>query len=236
MPIADIRRDYTAGQLDRKSLDPDPLKQFAHWFDEASRAKLTGSRFRRFAIGIYKSFLTLFGGTNLEANTMALATAGTGGRPSVRTVLLKGVDQRGFIFYTNYGSRKGRELAANDNAALVFYWPELERQVCVTGKVSKLPRNESEQYFHSRPRGSQIAAAASDQSSPVPDRASLERLFRELESKFASGPVPMPENWGGYVLDPDRIEFWQGRASRLHDRFSYSRQADSQWDITRLSP
>lgn len=236
MAIADIRRDYTAGQLDRHGLDTDPLKQFSRWFDEASHAKGSGGRLRRFAIGIYKSLAALFGATNLEANAMALATVGTDGKPSVRTVLLKGLDERGFAFYTNYDSRKGRELTANANAALVFYWPELERQVCVSGTVSKLPRDESERYFHSRPRGSQIAAAAADQSSPVPDRATLEQAFRALEGKFAGTPVPVPANWGGYVLLPERIEFWQGRASRLHDRFCYSRTAGGTWEIQRLAP
>jgi len=236
MGIADIRRDYTAGQLERHSLDADPLKQFDRWFGEAARTGPTGGRLRRFAIGLYKSFAALFGGKNLEANAMSLATVGVDGRPSIRTVLLKGVDSRGFIFFTNYESRKGRELAANSNAALVFYWPELERQVCSAGSVSRIPRAESEQYFLSRPRGSQIAAAASNQSSPLPDRASLERMFRELESACTAGPVAMPENWGGYVLSPLRIEFWQGRASRLHDRFCYTRQPDGSWQIERLSP
>lgn len=236
MAIADIRRDYTAGQLDRDALDADPLRQFDRWFGEAARAKQAGGRFRRFAIGIYKSFASLLGGKNLEANAMSLATVGADGKPSVRTVLLKGVDRRGFVFYTNYESRKGRDLAANVNAALVFYWPELERQVCIAGTVSKLPKDESEQYFHSRPRGSQIAAAASNQSSPVPDRAALEQAFQEIERTFASAPVIMPQNWGGYVLNPERIEFWQGRASRLHDRFCYSRQGDGSWEIQRLAP
>jgi len=236
MAIADIRRDYTAGQLDRRSLHADPLQQFQLWFNEAARAKQAGSRFRRFAIGIYKSFAALFGARNLEANAMALATVGTEGKPSVRTVLLKGVDQRGFIFYTNYESRKGRELAGNPQAALVLYWPELERQVCIAGTVSKLPREESEQYFHSRPRGSQIAAVASHQSSPVPDRAILEAAFHQLNARFASEPIPLPGNWGGFVLDPERIEFWQGRASRLHDRFSYQRQSGGGWHVERLSP
>jgi pyridoxamine 5'-phosphate oxidase len=237
MAIADIRRDYTIGHLDRAELDTNPLTQFERWFAEAARAKTTaGSRFRRFAIGIYKSFATLFGAPNLEANAMSLATVDADGKPSVRTVLLKGVDARGFIFFTNYDSRKGRELAANPNAALVFYWPELERQVCIAGTVTKLSPPESEQYFHSRPRGSQIAAVASRQSQAVPDRAFLEAAMRELDRKFANASVPMPENWGGYVLAPERIEFWQGRASRLHDRFHYTRAADGTWQIQRLSP
>ena len=236
MAIADIRRDYTIGHLDRADLDANPLAQFDRWFAEAARTKTAGSRLRRFAIGIYKSFATLFGATNLEANAMALATVGPDGKPSVRTVLLKGVDHRGFIFFTNYDSRKGQELAANPNASLVFYWPELERQVCVAGNVTKLPRAESEKYFHSRPKLSQIAAVASKQSSPLPDRAALERQMTQLEKQFAHAEVPIPECWGGFVLAPERIEFWQGRASRLHDRFSYRKHSDGTWAIERLAP
>lgn len=236
MAIADIRRDYTIGHLDRADLDANPLAQFDRWFAEAAQARTAGSRLRRFAIGIYKSFATLFGSTNLEANAMALATVSTDGKPSVRTVLLKGVDQRGFIFFTNYDSRKGQELAGNPNASLVFYWPDLERQVCVAGAVTKLPRTESEKYFHSRPKLSQIAAVASKQSTPLPDRAALESHMAQLEKQFAQSAVPMPGCWGGFVLAPVRIEFWQGRASRLHDRFSYLRAADGSWQIERLSP
>lgn len=236
MAIADIRRDYTAGQLDRSGLDADPFAQFKRWFDEASRTKQAGGRFRRFGIGLYKSFAALFSSKNLEANAMSLATVGADGKPSVRMVLLKGVDHRGFIFFTNYLSRKGRELEANPQAALTFYWPELERQVCVAGPVTKLPRAESEAYFHSRPRGSQIAAAASNQSQPVANRGELEKLFQLIEQQFASKPVPMPEHWGGFVLSPERIEFWQGRASRLHDRFCYSRSKDGKWIVERLAP
>ena len=236
MAIADIRRDYTIGHLNRADLDANPLAQFDRWFGEAARSKTPGSRLRRFAIGIYKSFATLFGSTNLEANAMSLATVSADGKPSVRTVLLKGVDQRGFIFFTNYDSRKGHELAANPNASLVFYWPDLERQVCVAGAVTKLPRAESDKYFHSRPKLSQIAAVASKQSSPMPDRAALEQQMANLEKQFATGEVPMPEHWGGFVLAPERIEFWQGRASRLHDRFSYTRSADGSWNVERLAP
>lgn len=236
MAIADIRRDYTIGHLDRADLDANPLAQFDRWFGEAARAKTAGSRLRRFAIGIYKSFSTLFGSTNLEANAMALATVGADGKPSVRTVLLKGVDSRGFIFFTNYESRKGQELMVNPNASLVFYWPELERQVCVAGTVSKLPRVESEKYFHSRPKLSQIAAVASKQSNLLPDRAALEQQMSQLEKQFANRDVPLPECWGGFVLSPERIEFWQGRASRLHDRFSYTRASDGSWSVCRLSP
>lgn len=236
MAIADIRRDYTAGRLDRDDLDANPLTQFERWFAEAARARAAGGRFRRFAIGFYKSVATLFGGPNLEVNAMQLATVGADGKPSVRTVLLKGVDARGFIFFTNYESRKGRELAVNASAALVFYWPDLERQVCIAGTVTKLPRAESEAYFRSRPRGSQIAAVASHQSHPVASRGELEERVRELERQYPDAPVPLPGEWGGYVLAPERIEFWQGRASRLHDRFNYVRSADGQWRVERLSP
>jgi pyridoxamine 5'-phosphate oxidase len=236
MAIADIRRDYTIGHLDRANLDANPLAQFDRWFAEAAQARTAGSRLRRFVIGIYKSFATLFGATNLEANAMSLATVGADGKPSVRTVLLKGADHRGFIFFTNYDSRKGRELTANPNASLVFYWPELERQVCIAGAVTKLPGAESEKYFHSRPKLSQIAAVASKQSCPLPDRAALEQQMAQLEKQFARSEVPMPECWGGFVLAPKRIEFWQGRASRLHDRFSYMQNADGSWTVERLSP
>jgi pyridoxamine 5'-phosphate oxidase len=150
-------------------------------------------------------------------------------------VLLKSVDERGFIFFTNYDSRKGRELAENPHAALTFFWSELERQICVAGTVTQLPVAESEAYFKSRPRGSRLAAWASQQSAPVPDRATLEARWRELEKQFP-GNIPLPPNWGGFILKPERIEFWQGRPSRLHDRFSYTRQPDGAWKIERLSP
>jgi pyridoxamine 5'-phosphate oxidase len=166
---------------------------------------------------------------------MTLATVDSQGVPSTRTVLLKGIDARGFIFFTNYESRKGRELTANPNAALTFFWPELERQVCVVGTVSRLPVSESETYFKSRPRGSQLGAWASNQSSPVQDRSALEKQWQEAEARFPKA-VPMPPYWGGFVLAPARIEFWQGRPSRLHDRFCYTRQPDGNWKLERLSP
>jgi len=148
---------------------------------------------------------------------------------------LKGLDERGFTFFTNYDSRKGRELAENPNAALVFYWQELERQVCIAGLVGKISREESEKYFKSRPRGSQLAAWASNQSDVVKDRAGLETRWNEMEKKFPN-EVPLPPNWGGFILKPERIEFWQGRASRLHDRFSYIRQKNNSWKLERLAP
>ena len=150
-------------------------------------------------------------------------------------VLLKGVDERGFVFFTNYDSRKGAELNVNPNAALTFFWPELERQVCVAGTVTKLSKEESEKYFHSRPRGSQLSAWASNQSSVVENRAALEKQWKEIEARFPTA-IPLPPYWGGYVLAPRRMEFWQGRPSRLHDRFCYTKQADGTWNIERLSP
>jgi pyridoxamine 5'-phosphate oxidase len=167
---------------------------------------------------------------------MTLATTAADGQPSARIVLLKEVSQDGFVFYTNYGSRKGRELAVNPRAALVFYWPQLERQVRITGAVVKTSRSESEGYFQTRPRGSQLAAWASWQSSPIPDRDVLEARVKKLEAKYAGGSVPLPPNWGGYRLRAESIEFWQGRPNRLHDRLRYSREAGGGWKIERLAP
>jgi len=214
MSLADLRREYALGGLRRADLDPNPIAQFKKWFAQAE---------------------TALAKNQLDVNAATLATADKNGIPSVRIVLLKGLDERGFIFFTNYDSRKGYELAENPNAALNFFWPELERQVGIAGAVEKISRAESEKYFHSRPRGSQLAAWASDQSAAVKDREVLEAKWRELEKKFP-GEVPTPPNWGGFALQPKRIEFWQGRPSRLHDRFSYTRQADGFWRIERLSP
>ena len=166
---------------------------------------------------------------------MTLATVDREGKPSSRTVLLKSVNERGFVFFTNYDSRKGREIAQNPNAALTFFWSELERQVCVAGSVTKLSGAESEAYFKSRPRGSQLAAWASNQSEVVADRAMLETNWRELEKKYPD-KIPLPPNWGGDILRPERIEFWQGRPSRLHDRLCYTRQTNGRWKMERLSP
>ena len=167
---------------------------------------------------------------------MTLATTAADGQPSARIVLLKEVSQDGFVFYTNYGSRKGRELAVNPRAALVFYWPQLERQVRITGAVVKTSRSESNAYFQTRPRGSQLAAWASWQSLPIPDRDVLEARVKKLEAKYAGVSVPLPPNWGAYRLRPDSIEFWQGRPNRLHDRLRYSQEADGGWKIERLAP
>ena len=212
MNPADIRRSYSSGALERAELDANPIQQFQNWFEGVVAKDSSG-----------------------DVNAMVLATADKNSRPSSRTVLLKGVDERGFIFYTNYDSRKGRELAENPNAALTFYWPDWERQVCVAGTVSKISAEESEAYFKSRPRGSRLAAWASNQSDVVPDRAILDKKWDEVAAKFPD-EVPLPPNWGGYVLKPERIEFWQGRVNRLHDRFCYTRQPDNSWKLERLSP
>lgn len=234
MAMADLRREYRAGGLDRADLDPNPLSQFQSWFGDAARSQ-AGSRLRQIGIALYKLWSALLGHAPADVNAMTLATVSGDGIPSARTVLLKGADARGFIFFTNYDSRKGRELAANPNAALTFFWPELERQVCVTGTVSKLPAPESAAYFKSRPRGSQLGAWASNQSNIVQDRAALEKQWQEAVARFPT-EIPLPPNWGGYVLSPLRIEFWQGRPSRLHDRFCYTKQADDSWRVDRLSP
>ncbi|MGO8837010.1 MAG: pyridoxamine 5'-phosphate oxidase [Limisphaerales bacterium] len=231
MGMADIRRDYSLGGLRRADLDANPLAQFGRWFAQAS----AGGRWRKIGIALYKLWHAVLGHPPADVNAMTLATVDQAGRPSTRTVLLKGVDERGFIFFTNYDSRKGRELAENPNAALTFYWAGLERQVCVAGTVTQLPQAESEAYFKSRPRGSRLAAWASNQSDVVAGRAALETKWNELAVKYP-GDVPLPPDWGGYVLKPERIEFWQGRPNRLHDRFCYTRQADNSWKLERLAP
>lgn len=212
MSIAHIRKHYTRGGLRRADLHSDPFRQFQQWLDDAIREKL------------------------IEPTAMTLATVGADGSPSARIVLLKGLDSRGFSFFTNYDSRKGRELAAAPQAALVFLWAELERQVRVEGRATRLPREESERYFHSRPRGHQLGAWVSNQSEAIADHALLEQRLEEIESRYAGAQVPLPDSWGGYVLSPDRIEFWQGRLNRLHDRFLYSLAREGSWTIERLSP
>ena len=234
MNLGDFREDYRRGALDRTALAANPISQFESWF-RAAAGEQSQSRWRKIGIALYKLWSAIGNHRPPDSNAMTLATADKDGRPSARTVLLKSVDERGFVFFTNYDSRKGRELAENPNAALTFFWSELERQVCVAGTITKLPRAESEAYFKSRPRGSQLAAWASNQSEAIPDRAVLEAKWRELERKFP-GEIPPPPHWGGYVLQPERIEFWQGRPSRLHDRFSYSRQPDGAWKTERLAP
>jgi len=214
MNIADIRREYTLGGLRRTDLDANPIAQFQKWFGQATK---------------------VLAQKEIDVNAATLATADKNGKPSARIILFKGLDERGFVFFTNYKSRKGRDLAENPNASLVFYWQQLERQVCVAGTVGKTSREESENYFKSRPRGSQLAAWASNQSDVVPDRAALVAKWNEMEKKFPN-EVLLPPNWGGYVLKPERLEFWQGRASRLHDRFCYTRQKNDSWKLERLAP
>ena len=234
MNLGDFREEYQRDTLDRASLHADPIRQFASWFQQAT-GEDAHSRWRKIGIAFFKLWSAIRNQRAPDINAMTLATVDHNGHPSTRTVLLKAVDDRGFIFFTNYGSRKGQELADNPHAALTFFWSDLERQVCVAGRVTKVPSAESEAYFRSRPRGSQLAAWASNQSESVPDRATLDAQWRALEQRFASD-IPLPPNWGGYLLRPERIEFWQGRPSRLHDRFSYTRQADGAWTIERLAP
>ena len=212
MNLPDLRREYTAGGLRRMDLNLNPIAQFQKWFDEALKANL------------------------IEPSAMTLATVDKDGTPSSRIVLLKGAEERGFTFFTNYESRKGRELAANARAAFTLFWPELEREICIAGTVSKTTRAESEKYFAIRPRGSQLGAWVSKQSSVVPDRAFLETCLAEAEKQFINREVETPPYWGGYLLAPTRIEFWQGRPNRLHDRFQYTKLPDGSWRIDRLSP
>lgn len=235
MSIADVRREYSLTGLRRSDLEAEPIAQFRKWFDQATGARASG-RVRKFFIRLYKRLLLASGAEPLDLTAMTLATVDPQGRPSARVVLLKGVDQRGFVFYTNYDSRKGKELGENPEAALVLYWPDQERQVCIAGEVSKLPPGESDAYFRTRPHGSRLAAWASKQSAPIKDRAELEEQWKQMEARFAGQEVPRPPFWGGYLLSPKRVEFWQGRPNRLHDRFCYTRQSDGCWRIERLSP
>jgi pyridoxamine 5'-phosphate oxidase len=234
MNLSDFREDYRRGALDRGGLNDNPIAQFESWFEVAAGAR-SQSRWRKIGVALAKLWSAICNHRPADINAMTLATVDQQGQPSTRTVLLKGVDERGFVFFTNYESRKGRELAGNPRAALTFFWPELERQVCVAGAVTKILAAESEAYFKSRPRDSRLGAWVSNQSQPIPDRAFLEAKWRELEQKFPN-EVPMPPHWGGYVLEPERIEFWQGRPGRLHDRFSYSRNSDGNWELQRLAP
>jgi len=235
MSIADLRREYNLAGLRRAEVEAEPMAQFKKWFAQAAGERASG-RLRRFFIGLYKSLLLLGGSQTGDVNAMMVATVDPQGRPSARMVLLKGVDERGFIFFTNYESRKGRDLKENPHAALVFYWADQERQVCVSGQVSQLSAQESDAYFQSRPRGSRLGAWASKQSQPVRDRAALEESWRQIEARFAGSEIPRPPHWGGYVLAPANVEFWQGRPNRMHDRIRYARQSDGTWQIERLFP
>jgi len=209
MSVADLRQVYQKHVLLESELASTPLAQFAKWFEQALAANVP------------------------EANAMVLATAGADGYPSARVVLLKGYDEQGFVFYTNYTSRKGRELAENPRASLLFFWQTLERQVRIEGRVEQVAASESDAYYHSRPLASRIGAWASPQSQPV-SRDELHAREAEFAARYGQTP-PRPEHWGGYRLRPERVEFWQGRPSRLHDRLCYEHQGDS-WQITRLAP
>lgn len=211
--LADLRQRYAQAELSTDRVADDPLDQFRQWFTDAMEAELD------------------------EPNAMTLATTASDGSPSARTVLLKGVDGRGFVFYTNYESRKGRELADNPEAALVFLWLKIERQVRVEGTVERLSQEESAKYFRSRPRGSQLGAWASPQSRVVESREALEQNLAEVQARYDDEPVPCPPYWGGFVVRPTQIEFWQGRPNRLHDRVRYRRPSPvDDWTIERLAP
>ena len=211
MSVHESRKDYNRLSLSEGELDPDPIRQFHRWFEEATLSEIA------------------------EPNVMVLATASADGRPSARIVLLRGYDARGFAFFTNYESRKGRELEANPHAALVFHWHDLERQVRIEGAVARVSAEESDSYFQGRPAGSRLGAWASRQSEVIADREILGARMRALELQYADREIPRPEYWGGYRVVPTVIEFWQGRPSRLHDRLRYSR-SDRGWLIERLSP
>lgn len=210
--IQNLRQEYRAATLSETEVAPDPISQFSKWFSEALASSLT------------------------EPNAMTLATATADGKPSARIMLLKGFEERGFIFYTNYLSRKGQEITKNPYASLVFFWQELERQVRIEGILEKIDEKESERYFHSRPRGSQIGAHASPQSREITGRQVLEKNIEQLEEKYKDGAeIPKPPHWGGYIVKPTFVEFWQGGRGRVHDRIAY-RLENNTWKIVRLAP
>jgi len=212
MTLADLRKEYSLAGLTEKDLAKDPFRQFEKWFQEAEAAKIH------------------------EPNAAVLSTATKDGRPSSRMVLLKGIDGRGFVFYTNYTSRKGMEIESNPRVSFMFPWVALERQVIVEGPVTRTTREESEAYFHVRPRASQLAAWASSQSSIISGRGALEESMKATEKKFNGVEAPLPPHWGGFRISPETVEFWQGRRSRLHDRLRYRREANGSWTVERLSP
>ena len=212
LDIAALRQEYSQRHLRRADLEPDPIAQFNRWLAEAVAAGIK------------------------DANAMSLATVTAAGQPSARTVLLKGVSQAGFLFFTNYTSRKATDLAANPRAGLTFFWPDLERQVVIEGSVEKSSRDEAETYFHSRPVGSQLGAWASHQSQIVSSRDTLEEQLAAVFAKFPDRQIPLPDFWGGYWLTPTTVEFWQGGPGRIHDRLRYLRTGKATWQIDRLSP
>lgn len=210
--LAALRQDYSQRGLRRAELDPDPIVQFNRWLAEALQQQIP------------------------EPNAMVLSTVDPAGQPWSRTVLLKVCDARGFAFFTNYESAKGAQLAANPRSALTFLWVPMERQVSIAGTITKTSREESEQYFHSRPTSSQLGAWASSQSASIADRAELEKQFADAREKYGEMAIPLPPHWGGYTIAPHTIEFWQGRRSRLHDRLRYVKQPGGAWKIERLAP
>lgn len=212
MDLADLRRNYTKGGLSEENLNPNPFKQFELWFQQAIEANL------------------------IEPNAMTLATATTDAKPFLRTVLLKYFDIQGFVFFTNYSSRKAQQIKDNPNVCILFPWIGLERQVIIQGKVTKISTAESLKYFISRPRGSQLGAWCSPQSSVISSRKLLEEKLEEIKRKFHDKEIPLPSFWGGYRVIPDNFEFWQGRENRLHDRFFYTLLEDKSWQIKRLAP
>ena len=210
--LTGLRSEYGAHGLRRADLHSDPIEQFSAWFSAALAANIR------------------------DANAMSLATATPDGKPSARIVLLKGFDERGFVFFTNHDSEKGQQLEVNPFAALVFYWVELERQVRICGPVERTSREDSAAYFHSRPVGSRLGAWASKQSEVIDARQILQSRLSQMTERFEGGEIPLPPHWGGYRVKPDKIEFWQGRPNRLHDRFRYLRRTDGTWQIDRLAP
>ncbi len=210
--IRDLRQDYKASSLSEKDVDKNPIQQFSTWFNQAFTAQIT------------------------EPNAMMLATASADGIPNARIMLLKGFNEEGFTFFTNYNSQKASEISKNPNVSLLFFWLELERQIKIKGKAFKISEKESEDYFHSRPHGSQLGAHVSPQSSVIPDRAFLENRLKALQEEYKDKEIPKPAHWGGYIVKPEVIEFWQGGSGRLHDRIVYTLQDNNTWKIERLAP
>lgn len=210
--LADIRNDYQLAALDETSVGDDPIAFFTQWFIECQKAEID------------------------EVNAMTLATTGIDNKPDARIVLLKGLEDGAFVFFTNYQSAKGADIEQNPNVCLVFFWKELERQVRIHGVASKIPENKSDEYFHSRPEASQIGAWASPQSTPIPDRELLQGNYTRYEHEFSGQQIPRPEHWGGYSVMPESIEFWQGRSSRMHDRIVFNRVENNMWEKSRLAP